>query len=66
MAALERLYMRAADDFRPDDALKLEMVDQIITDYNKLWLTTSCFVNVVFLYMMYTRVRKSFSIIVKK
>jgi hypothetical protein len=31
----EKLYMRKADDFRSDDIVKREMLDQIITDYGK-------------------------------
>lgn len=36
----EKLYMRAANDFRHDDIVKCEMLDQIIADYGKkpdLW-----------------------------
>jgi len=31
----EHLYMRAANDFRHDDVVKSEMLDQIIADYGK-------------------------------
>ena len=31
----EKLYMRAANDFRHDDIVKPEMLDQIIADYGK-------------------------------
>lgn len=30
-----RLYMRKADDFRPDDVVKREILDQIIADYGR-------------------------------
>jgi hydroxymethylpyrimidine pyrophosphatase-like HAD family hydrolase len=30
-----KLYMRKADDFRSDDIVKREMLDQIITDFGK-------------------------------
>lgn len=31
----DKLYMRAANDFRHDDIVKCEMLDQIIADYGK-------------------------------
>ena len=31
----QKLYMRKADDFRSDDVLKLEILDEIISDYGK-------------------------------
>jgi FMN phosphatase YigB (HAD superfamily) len=31
----EKLYMRKADDFRSDDIVKLEILDEIIADYGK-------------------------------
>jgi hypothetical protein len=31
----QKLYMRLADDFRSDDIVKREMLDQIIADYGK-------------------------------
>lgn len=31
----QKLYMRGADDFRHDDIVKSEMLDQIIADYGK-------------------------------
>lgn len=33
--AYEKLYMRKADDFRSDDIVKQEILDQIIADYGK-------------------------------
>ena len=32
----EKLYMRPADDFRSDDIVKDEIIDQIVADYGKL------------------------------
>lgn len=34
--AYEKLYMRAADDFRSDDIVKDEIIDEIVADYGKL------------------------------
>lgn len=31
----QKLYMRKADDFRSDDVVKLEILDEIIRDYGK-------------------------------
>lgn len=31
----EKLYMRAADDFRSDDVVKREILDEIVADYGK-------------------------------
>ena len=31
----DHLYMRAADDFRSDDVVKREILDQIVADYGK-------------------------------
>jgi hypothetical protein len=31
----QKLYMRKADDFRSDDVVKLEILDEIISDYGK-------------------------------
>ena len=31
----QKLYMRKADDFRSDDIVKLEILDEIIADYGK-------------------------------
>lgn len=31
----QKLYMRKADDFRSDDVVKQEILDQIITDYGR-------------------------------
>ena len=31
----QKLYMRKADDFRGDDIVKQEILDQIVTDYGK-------------------------------
>lgn len=33
--AYEKLYMRKADDFRSDDIVKQEILDEIIADYGK-------------------------------
>jgi hypothetical protein len=33
LSGYEKLYMRAADDFRSDDIIKREILDQIIADY---------------------------------
>lgn len=33
--AYEKLYMRKADDFRSDDIVKKEILDEIIADYGK-------------------------------
>ena len=35
LSAYEKLYMRKADDFRSDDIVKLEILDEIIADYGK-------------------------------
>jgi hypothetical protein len=35
MDEYKKLYMRKADDFRSDDTVKREMLDQIIADYGK-------------------------------
>jgi hydroxymethylpyrimidine pyrophosphatase-like HAD family hydrolase len=35
MIGYDRLYMRKADDFRSDDIVKQEILDQIIADYGK-------------------------------
>jgi len=32
----EKLYMRKADDFRSDDIVKDEIIDEIVADYGKL------------------------------
>jgi hypothetical protein len=36
MYGYQKLYMRKADDFRGDDVVKQEILDQIIADYGKL------------------------------
>jgi hypothetical protein len=35
LVGYEKLYMRKADDFRSDDIVKLEILDQIIADYGR-------------------------------
>jgi phosphoserine phosphatase len=35
MIDYEKLYMRKADDFRSDDIVKLEILDEIIADYGR-------------------------------
>jgi phosphoglycolate phosphatase-like HAD superfamily hydrolase len=34
-SSYDKLYMRLADDFRSDDIVKLEILDQIIADYGR-------------------------------
>jgi hypothetical protein len=36
MTGYDRLYMRKADDFRSDDIVKNEIIDEIVADYGKL------------------------------
>jgi len=35
LSTYEKLYMRKADDYRSDDIVKREMLDEIIADYGK-------------------------------
>lgn len=36
LRAYQKLYMRKADDFRSDDIVKDEIIDEIVADYGKL------------------------------
>ena len=36
LVGYEKLYMRKADDFRSDDIVKDEIIDEIVADYGKL------------------------------
>ena len=36
LGGYEKLYMRKADDFRADDIVKDEIIDEIVADYGKL------------------------------